>query len=480
MVLRKKYYLIVTAILAAAILTACGRNGTKVTEGGVDVTEGVRSEETSVEAPSGTTEENSSASSSESTSDVKEENSEEAESGKKVDASEEAASNIKVDTSEEAASNVKEETSPEATASQETSNAKDEAISEEDTHEKADAAVHNMLIGWNLGNAFDATGDWILKNTSGTVSDFETAWGNPVTPDTLMTKLKELGFGAVRIPVTWRYHFDEEGNIDEAWLARVQQVVDQAMDAGLYCIINVHHDTGADGWLRATEANFSRNSKIFEKLWVQIAECFKDYPDTLLFEGFNEILDDKSEWNNPKKEAVTVTNKYNQLFVDTVRATGGNNAARNLICCTYAAATTDSVLSGFTVPEDGVTDHIIAEVHFYIPYEFITDEGVTWTTPLSEYTEYVKQSIDSAFTRVKLKLATKGIPMIIGEFATDDKDNTEDRIKWYTHVIEKANEQNITCFIWDNGNGFCMGHIDREGDADDFPEIIEACVNAAE
>ncbi len=295
-----------------------------------------------------------------------------------------------------------------------------------------------------------------------------------------MTKLKELGFGAVRIPVTWRYHFDEEGNIDEAWMARVQQVVDQAMDAGLYCIINIHHDTGADGWLRATEANFNENSKTFEKLWTQIAERFKEYPDKLLFEGFNEMLDDNSEWNNPKAEAVAVINKYNQLFVDTVRATGGNNVARNLVCCTYAAATTDSTLNGFAIPEDSVSDHIIAEVHFYIPYEFVTDEGVTWTTPISEYTDYVEQSIDSAFDRLKSKMMTKGVPLIIGEFATDDKDNTEERIRWYTHVIERANEQNITCFIWDNGSGFCMGHIDREGDEDDFPEIIEACINAAE
>ena len=365
-------------------------------------------------------------------------------------------------------------------ASQETSETKGEVISEEDVQEKAYVAVDNMRIGWNLGNTFDATGDWIIQYTSGTASDFETAWGNPVTPDTLMTKLKELGFGAVRIPVTWRYHFDEEGNIDEAWMARVQQVVDQAMDAGLYCIINIHHDTGADGWLRATEANFNENSKTFEKLWTQIAERFKEYPDKLLFEGFNEMLDDNSEWNNPKAEAVAVINKYNQLFVDTVRATGGNNATRNLVCCTYAAATTDSTLNGFAIPEDSVSDHIIAEVHFYIPYEFVTDEGVTWTTPISEYTDYVEQSIDSAFDRLESKMMTKGVPLIIGEFATDDKDNTEERIKWYTHVIERANEQNITCFIWDNGSGFCMGHIDRKGDEDDFPEIIEACINAAE
>ncbi|MGN0401697.1 MAG: glycoside hydrolase family 5 protein [Acetatifactor sp.] len=353
-------------------------------------------------------------------------------------------------------------------------------MTEEDGHEKAYDAVERMLIGWNLGNSFDATGDWIPKYTNGTNADFETAWGNPVTPDALMTKVKELGFGAVRIPITWRYHFDEEGKIDEVWLSRVQEVVDQALAADLYCIINVHHDTGADGWLRATEANFNENSELFAKLWEQIAERFKDYPDTLLFEGFNEMLDDNAEWNNPTAESVAAINSYNQLFVDTVRATGGNNASRNLICCTYAAAVSDIALNGFAVPEDSAKNHLIAEVHFYTPYEFITEEGVTWTTPISEYTDYVENSIDNAFTSLKNKMMIKGVPVIIGEFATDDKDNTEDRIKWYTHVIEKANELNITCFIWDNGHGFCMGHIDREGDADAFPEIIGVCVDAAE
>ncbi len=369
--------------------------------------------------------------------------------------------------------------SEEPSASEEKEEEMSAEVVKEDGHEKASEAVDKMLVGWNLGNSFDATGEWILQYTDGTNSDFETAWGNPVTSNTLMPKVKELGFEAVRIPITWRYHFDEEGNIDEAWMARVQEVVDQALAAELYCIINVHHDTGANGWLRATEANFYENSVLFAKLWQQIAERFKDYPDTRLCEGFNEMLDDNAEWNNPKPESVTAINNYNQLFVDTVRETGGNNAFRNLVCCTYAAAHTDSAINGFMMPEDTAVEHLIAEFHFYVPYEFITEEGVTWTTPISEYTDYVESSIDAVFARVKNKMMTKGVPVIIGEFAADDKENTEDRIKWYTHVIEKANEQNITCFIWDNGNGFCMGHIDREGDADDFPEIIEACVKAA-
>ena len=348
-----------------------------------------------------------------------------------------------------------------------------------DGHESADKAVQDMLIGWNLGNSLDVTGDWILQSTEGTVEDFETAWGNPVTPPTLMQKLKSMGIHAVRVPITWNHHFDDQGNIDADWMARVKEIVDWAMEADLYCIINIHHDTGADGWLRASNANYEENSQTYAKLWEQIALEFKDYPDLLLFEGFNEMLDERAEWNNPNAESVEVINRYNQLFVDTVRSTGGNNAGRNLICCTYAAAANNSVLKGFALPEDSAQGHLIAEVHFYAPYEFITEEGVTWTTPIKEYTDYVERQIDGIFSGLSERFAAEGVPLIIGEFACDDKDNTEDRIKWYTHVIEKANEINATCFIWDNGNGFSMGHIDRVGDEDAFPQIIEACVEAA-
>ncbi|MCM1266956.1 MAG: glycoside hydrolase family 5 protein [Bacteroidales bacterium] len=361
----------------------------------------------------------------------------------------------------------------------ETESADGEEVEAAEAEPAADA-VRNMRIGWNLGNTLDATGDWIPKSAHGNIAKFETAWGNPVTPPTLMPKLKTLGFGAVRIPITWNYHFDEEGNIDAVWMARVKELVDQAIAADLYCIINIHHDTGSDGWLRASKANYEKNQAVFARLWEQIATEFKDYPDTLVFEGFNEMLDENSEWNDPGPEAVEVINLYNQLFVDTVRSTGKNNETRNLICCTYAAATGHSVIDGFQLPKDSAQGHLIAETHFYAPYEFITDEGVTWTTPLKEYTDYVEQQIDEVFLRLEQRFTDQNVPLIIGEFATIDKDNTEERVKWYTHVIEKAKELNAPCFIWDNGNGFNMGHIDREGDADAFPQIIEACIKAAD
>ncbi len=347
-------------------------------------------------------------------------------------------------------------------------------------------AVSNMNIGWNLGNYFDATGNWMKGQR---IETFLTGWGNPIIDESLFKKLKNLGFGAVRIPITWLYHFDENGNIDAEWMAKVKEAVDWALDNDLYCIINIHHDTGAaegdkDKWLFASMSNYNKNHELFAKIWKQIAAEFKNYPETLLFESFNEMLDESCDWNNASDDAGKAINSYNQLFIDTVRSTGGKNSTRNLICNTYAAATGESVLTRFVVPTDVVKDHIIGQVHFYKPYEFITDSGITWTTPKKEYSSYIENTVDNSINYVGKTFSTigpdkKGIPVIIGEFATDNKNNTADRIKWYTRVIKDAKNWGITCFIWDNGDPNTMGHIDRTGTNDAFIDIINACINAA-
>ncbi len=121
-----------------------------------------------------------------------------------------------------------------------------------DTFETAESTVGAINAGWNLGNSLDSFGEWIGIYTSGKPSDYETAWGNPVTNEKLITAIKNAGFNAVRVPVTWAEHIDNSGNIDKVWLDRVQEVVDYVISQDMYCVVNVHHDADADGWLEAS------------------------------------------------------------------------------------------------------------------------------------------------------------------------------------------------------------------------------------
>ena len=179
--------------------------------------------------------------------------------------------------------------------------------------------VEDMGLGWNLGNALDSTNTWTSNPSP---ADIETAWGNVVATENMIKEVKKAGFNTVRIPVTWwdmtgasgTAKMDSfDGTVADQYLARVKEVVDYCVDNGMYAIINTHHD---EDWEKDT-------SKIatFEKLWKQIATYFEGYDEHLVFEGMNEVSFSTSD-------AMT----YNQAFVDTVRATGGNNKDRLLIC----------------------------------------------------------------------------------------------------------------------------------------------------
>ena len=283
--------------------------------------------------------------------------------------------------------------------------------------ESAAQAVKNMGIGTNFGNCTDVVAMWMNMN-SNSVTDFEKAWGQEPTTKPMVDFLKKNGFNSVRIPVTWFQHMKADGTVDEAWMNRIQEIVDYVIDNGMYCILNVHHDTGADPddksythWIKADVDNYNANKEKFESLWTQIATRFQNYDQHLVFEGYNEMLDASNTWNAPKNaNSYKGLNGYAQSFVNAVRATGGNNATRNLIVNTYAAANGDEVLNNLTIPTDKVDGHIAVEVHTYAPWDWFAQKG-KWDASCSN-------EIKNMFTRLNNKFISKGIPCIIGEYGT--------------------------------------------------------------
>ncbi|WP_054705253.1 cellulase family glycosylhydrolase [Bacillus sp. JCM 19041] len=94
------------------------------------------------------------------------------------------------------------------------------------------SVVENMGAGWNLGNTLDAI-------------PTEGSWNNPPVREETFDDIKEAGFESVRIPVTWTDHMGPAPNyvVEDAWMDRVEQVVDWAMDRDFYVVLNVHHDS---------------------------------------------------------------------------------------------------------------------------------------------------------------------------------------------------------------------------------------------
>ncbi len=341
--------------------------------------------------------------------------------------------------------------------------------------ESANDAVKHMKVGWNLGNTLDAHNG--QRVTDPKVS--EIMWGQPVTTPELMQMMKEVGFGAIRVPVTWYPHMDGNNKVDAAWMKRVHEIVDYVISTGMYCILNVHHDTGADSdntksWLKADQTVYNQQKARYEYLWQQIAEEFKDYGERLLFESYNEMLDTYNSWcfasfAAPGQYNVSVAtsaynaiNSYAQSFVNTVRATGGNNAKRNLIVNTYGACNgagtwnshLQDPLKQMKLPTDITEGHIIFQVHAY-------PNVVDLSSAMKE--------VDQIFRDLNTYLVQKGAPVVIGEWGTSNGNDYIERrsnvLSFAKYFVEQAKAYNYAPFFW-------MGLSD--GTARSFPAFNQA------
>ncbi|MDE6270233.1 MAG: cellulase family glycosylhydrolase, partial [Muribaculaceae bacterium] len=267
-----------------------------------------------------------------------------------------------------------------------------------------------MKVGLNLYNTLDAVGTWFDQDD---VHAFETCWGQPVADQEWFTAVKAAGFNAVRIPVTWYPHMTEDWVVKEPWMNRVEEVVNYALNAGLYAIINVHHD---GEWLAADYPDLGNMLPKYTSLWRQIAERFNKYGDHLLFAAYNEIADRSGKWDTPASyDGYLALNIIAQEFVNTVRSTGGNNEHRNLVIPTYCANGAQERLDNLKLPDDKYAKHLLVEVHNYSPVSFthLLDSGddaqpAVWT---SAGEAQLKKELDVLANYTK----ETNVPILIGE-----------------------------------------------------------------
>ena len=346
---------------------------------------------------------------------------------------------------------------------------------------EAMALLDAMGVGWNLGNTFDAFQDPYWGNEM----RLESYWNGCMTTPEMFETLKNAGFRSVRIPVSWHNHVDQDFKISENWFSRVQEVVDYAYSRGLYVILNTHHDVSPDYYYPLKEHE-ETSRRYISTIWQQIAERFKDYDEHLIFESMNEPRpkDTNYEWWMDQNaalciEAAECINDLNQLFVDTVRATGGNNAERYLMVPGYCASVDGATNRYFTLPKDTADNKLIVSVHAYTPYEFALSD--TGTSEFSLGNGAQTSEISRFMNTLYKTYIQQGIPVVIGEFgARNKKDNLQSRVDFTAFYTNAARSRNIPCLWWDNGafrgNGELFGILERNQAAFMYPEIAEALV----
>ena len=338
------------------------------------------------------------------------------------------------------------------------------------------AIIDAMGLGWNMGNHFDGyyNGSW-----AGDKEGYpdELVWQgdkSQLATQATFTGVKSLGFTSVRIPVSWLKMIGPAPSykIDETWMNRVYEVVGFAHNAGLTVIINTHHDEnhGVNNdyqWLDIKNAanNSTLNTAIkaeIKAVWTQIAQKFADCGEWLIMEGFNELNDGGWGWSddfrkNPQKQC-GILNEWNQVFVDAVRATGGNNATRWLGVPTYAA--NPQFEQYLTMPNDPAGKTMLA-VHFYDPSDYTigtaqySDWGHTGS-PGKKANGGDEDHVRNVFGNLYTKYVSHGTPVYLGEFGCSMRAKSDSRAwafyKYYMeYVVKAAKTYGLPCYLWDNG-----------------------------
>ncbi|MFB9328029.1 cellulase family glycosylhydrolase [Paenibacillus aurantiacus] len=355
--------------------------------------------------------------------------------------------------------------------------------------------VFEMGAGWNLGNQLEAS-------SNGTPS--ETAWGNPAITQALIQKVKAAGFKTIRIPVSYLNYIGSAPNytINSAWLNRVKTVVDYAYNEGLYVIINIHGDgynSVAGSWLLVNGSDQTTIKAKYQKVWQQLANTFVNYDERLIFESMNEEFD--GTYGTPNTAYYANLNAYNQIFVDTVRQTGGNNAARWLLIPGWNTNIDYTVGNyGFALPTDNYRDssipsaekRIMISVHYYSPWDFageesgtITQWGATAANSAKKSTwgqeDYLEAQLKSTYD----KFVAQGYPVVVGEFGSIDKTaldaaNNTYRAAFAHAVAATARKYGSVPVVWDNGyNGqYGFGLFNRSTNTVTQQGIIDAIMSA--
>ncbi|MBZ3901204.1 MULTISPECIES: cellulase family glycosylhydrolase [Streptomyces] len=302
----------------------------------------------------------------------------------------------------------------------------------------ARSTVAAMQPGWNLGNTYDAIPD-------------ETSWGNPPVTRALFQKVRSQGFKSIRLPVTWGVHQGgaPDHRIDAAWMAKVRQVVDLALDENLYVLLNMHHDSWM--WVNTLSTDHDAVLARYRATWTQIAAEFRDHSPKLLFESINEPTFSATSGDDENYRLLAELNSATHRIV---RASGGGNTDRLLVLPTLYTNADQGRLDALAAELAELRDPmVVTTIHFYGWWPFSVN--------IAGYTRFdatAEQDLTATFDRAYDTFTARGIPVVIGEYALLAYDHNRPGIiqrgeqrKYFEFLGDYARRRNLTTMLWDAG-----------------------------
>jgi endoglucanase len=300
-----------------------------------------------------------------------------------------------------------------------------------------------IMRGITFGNTLDAhhEGDW-----------------SPELREEYFDLIKSRGiYDHIRIPVRWDNHAQPAApfTIEPEFMDRVDWAVSQGLKRGFYVVLNMHY-------FDELVVNPKANEQELIALWRQIAERFRDYPENLYFEIYNE----------PQKELSSNWNRIYPKVYDVIRET---NPTRTIVISGPGWANV-SALKQLVLPKQIKEDpNVIVQFHFYYPNEFCFQgaigngfddiQGYRWKGSDSQKKELARM----ADTVADWAKRNGGVRLWNGEFcAHSDRSVEEDRLKWTAYIIKLCEERDIAWAYW-NFAGDSSGIYDIDAGKWDEP-----------
>lgn len=289
------------------------------------------------------------------------------------------------------------------------------------------------------------------------------SYSKSATPQ-VFQMVKAKGFKTIRLQVNPGNHFiDDEYTIDPRFLKDLKRVVDMAIGMNMNVIIcGFFWPVEQYGWevtrtinpvryegITVTEEDKDRSEALLEAFWKQISDAFNNsYDERLIFETMNEPGNGGQEVLPIHSE---ICNGYNQLIVDTIRETGGNNANRFIMIAAFGWPYFDDDEFDFQLPTDTAEGKLIPITHLY-------PMGVEGYIE-NEYTDDVEEFITYHFTGMDEYFFENGIPVYVSEASAPRPVPLDQKIEMMTDFMEEVTNPERSCAIalWEDSslNSFC-------------------------
>jgi endoglucanase len=278
--------------------------------------------------------------------------------------------------------------------------------------------------------------------------------------------------------VTWTDHIGAAPayTIDPAWMTKVQEVATWANQAGMYAIVNTHHD--ADGqWILFNDpnqdtlsaANQAQITAEISAVWTQIATAFQSYGDHLIFECFNEPHGDVNGYSGGDDASRGVLNAYLVACMNAIRGTGANNATRYVMVQGLGAAAVQVSIQAVVIPNND--PNVLFSVHNYFPWAFASGSTTTWGTAASDYTDM------SSAVQQTVSWLPSNTGIVMGEWGSISADDLSSRVAHAGAYAQDITVGGMCPIWWDDGGDFVLLNRGSTPPSWQYPTILSAIMS---